>query len=176
MTGAPNFGGIGKGPAAYPVKCCLMFAATLLILHGCGNVPSEGQAVGASRTTASSNVEAETAPLLAPKGMVEVSGLAMFKVVDGQTSPLADTKLGPTESLRLMVELAGDSEQTDLEIRVGDVAGNGVFRDTKTLKVKGKASATFNIPAPADGWKAGTYLVTPMVDHIPSSASSFLVR
>lgn len=156
MTGMRNCAAARSRAVATGVICFLMFAAASG-LQGCGNAPGSGQAGKAGIEPVRPPAETGAARVMSSPVAVELSKISLFKVVNGHASELAGEKLGPVDGLRVTVELAGTSKQTALEIRVADTKGNGVFRDARSLKVDGQASVIFEIPAPADGWKVGSY-------------------
>lgn len=154
----------------------VLVLAAAMASQGCGNAPGNDQKPEAGKGPAPVAAEAMESPPVAPQLKVEMSSVMLSKVVNGVASPLAAGKLGPGDGLKVTVKLTGVSKEAKVEIRVADNLGNGIQRDEKTLKINGDASVDFDVPAPADGWRAGTYLVMPVIDFIPASASSFQVR
>lgn len=175
MVGIRNCAAARSRPVVTGAICFLMFA-TASGLQGCGNAPGSDQAGKAGIEPVRPPAETGDAQVMPSPAAVELYKISLFKVVNGHASALAGEKLGPVDRLRVTVELAGNSKQTALEIRVADTKGNGVFREARSLQVDGQASVTFEIPAPADGWKAGSYLTSVAIDSTHVSASSFLVR
>ena len=171
MTETSNRNGSGTCPTISVTKSFLIFTV-VLALQGCGNVTGNSQIPNPNSVTAESgNVSVPSS-----QARVELFSMTLFSVVDGQASPLAGGKLGQADGLRIMIELAGNSERTALEVRVGDTKGNGVFRDKRMLKVDGKSSAIFEVPSPKEGWQAGNYLILPVIDDTPANATSFIAR
>ena len=171
MTEISNRKGLGTYPMISVTKYFLTFTA-VVALQGCGNVTSNSQVSATNPATA----EGGNVSVPSSQSAVELSSMTLFKVVDGQASPLADGKLDQADGLRVMIELAGNSERTALEVRVADTKGNGVFRDKRILKVDGKGSSIFDVPSPKEGWQAGNYLISPVINDTPAGVTSFLAN
>src|SRR4051812_7696896 len=83
---------------------------------------------------------------------IRVEQIRFSRMQDGRAVPLGNTPLVSDQTLRIAFSFAGQADPANIEIRVGDTHGNGIFRDARSVKIVGHADFSYVVPPPAGGW------------------------
>lgn len=145
---------------------------SLVVVVGCSDERVPAPAV----TQRSDNPHVAGGGPVAVESEVRVMKFDVSTLVQGRPTPLGVLSANSRAALEITLSLDGHQTEGHIELRVGDMNGNGIFRESRKVQINGVVVLKYKVPAPSGGWQPGSYMVVPIADNTVLEGFGFRVK